>query len=477
MSMAPPIRFGTDGWRGTIAEDFTFDNVRRCTQGVASFLKKRGMAERGLVVGYDTRFASERFAMAAAEVLVGNSIRAYFCERATPTPVVSYSILTRKAGGAINITASHNPPTDNGFKLRSEYGGATAPPDLEAIEAEIAAGNRVERLAFEEGRRRGLIEVFDPTPAYIQQVQRLIDVGPLRDHHFKIAVDAMWGAGAGWLPRLLGGGKTKVRELHGTRHPLFPEMERPEPIPPNLDALQAEVRTTRADLGLALDGDADRVGLVDERGEFVTQLQVYALLALYLLEVRGWRGPIVKTLSTTSMLYQLGQLYNVPVYETGVGFKFVAPKMLEVDALIGGEESGGFAFREHVPERDGILASLFLLDLMRHFKKTPSQMIEYLYAKVGPHHYDRRDRLFPVEQREAVARRLREAQPKALAGLPVARINTLDGFKYELDGGAWLLIRFSGTEPKIRVYAEAPSSEAVRALLGEGLRLAGLEGS
>ncbi|MBI3287131.1 MAG: phosphoglucomutase/phosphomannomutase family protein [Chloroflexi bacterium] len=474
--MAPPIRFGTDGWRGTIAEDFTFDNVRRCTQGVASFLKKRGMAERGLVVGYDTRFASEHFAMAVAEVLAGNGIRAYLCQRATPTPAVSYSILSRSAAGAIVITASHNPPTDNGFKVRSEYGGATAPADLEAIEAEIAVATRWERLAFEEGRRRGLIEIFDPAPDYIQQLQRLIDVSPLRDHHFKIAVDAMWGAGAGWLPRLLGGGKTRVRELHGTRHPLFPEMERPEPIPPNLDALQAEVRNTRADLGLALDGDADRVGLIDERGEFVTQLQVYALLALYLLEVRGWRGPIVKTLSTTSMLYQLGQLYNVPVYETGVGFKFVAPKMLEVDALIGGEESGGFAFREHVPERDGILASLFLLDLMRHFKKTPSQMIEYLYAKVGPHHYDRRDRLFPVEQREAVARRLREARPKALAGLPVTRIVTQDGFKYELNGGSWLLIRFSGTEPKIRVYAEAPSPEAVGALLDEGLGLVGMEG-
>jgi len=475
--MTAEIKFGTDGWRGVMAEDFTFQNVRRCGQGVAQHLIDSGQAAKGMVVGYDTRFASEHFAAAVTEVLAGNRIKVYLCDKAAPTPVVTYAILEKRAAGNIIITASHNPPWDNGFKVRSQYAGAASPETLAQIERRIAEIDTIERVSLEEGERRGLIETFDPAPAYLAHLDTLIDIEPLREAGLKVVVDSMWGSGAGWLKGLLSGGRTDIKEIHDKRHPLFPGMLRPEPIPPNIGFLQERVKASGADVGLATDGDADRLGLVDERGRFVNQLQVYALLALYLLELRGWRGPIVKTLSTTSMLYRLGELYGVPVYETGVGFKYVAPKMVETQAMIGGEESGGFAFRDHIPERDGILACLFILDLVIQKDMHPSELIDYLYSKVGPHYYDRIDSLIPPEEREAMKRRLEAAQPHEIAGLEVTGINTMDGFKFELEKGSWLLVRFSGTEPKIRVYGEAASEERLKEILEEGMRLAGLERS
>ncbi len=303
----------------------------------------------------------------------------------------------------------------------------------------------------------------------------MIEVRPIQDAGLTVVVDAMWGNGAGWFPRILGGGKTRIVEIHSARNPLFPGMARPEPIPPNIDSGLAKVVEIGADVAIINDGDADRLGVGDEYGRFVNQLQVYALLAMYFLEVRGERGPIVKTLSTTSMLEKLGRIYDVPVYETGVGFKYVAPKMLETDALIGGEESGGYAFRKHVPERDGILAGLYFLDLMVRMNKTPSQLIEHLYAQVGPHHYDRIDRRFPEERREATRERIESANPATIGGLPVTGLQTTDGFKFSLGDNGWLLIRFSGTEPVIRVYTETTRKDRVQDILADGLRIAGLE--
>lgn len=475
--MTAEIKFGTDGWRGVIAEDFTFRNVRLCAQGVAQYLIDSGQAGKGMVVGYDTRFASEHFAAAVAEVLAGNGIKVHLCNKATPTPVVTYAILEKRAAGNIIITASHNPPWDNGFKVRSQYGGAAGPESLDEIERRIAKLKEVERIPLDEGKREGLIEEFDPAPAYLAHLDTLIGIGPIREAGLKVVVDSMWGSGVGWLKGILSGRRIEIKEIHDKRHPLFPGMLRPEPIPPNIGFLQETVKASGADVGLATDGDADRLGLVDERGRFVNQLQVYALLALYLLELRGWRGPIVKTLSTTSMLYRLGELYGVPVYETGVGFKYVAPKMVESQAMIGGEESGGFAFQGHIPERDGILASLFILDFMVQKGMRPSELVDYLYSIVGPHYYDRIDSLISPEEREAVERRLKAARPHEVAGLMVTRINTMDGFKFDLEGGSWLLIRLSGTEPKIRVYGEATSEEQLKEILEEGMRLAGVERS
>ncbi len=468
------IRFGTDGWRGRVAEDYTFDNVRRCAQGFASYLLAQGKGAAAMVVGHDRRFSGEYFAAAVAEVLAANGFRVFLTKGATPTPVISYSVVAQGAAGAVNITASHNPPTDNGFKVRDEHGGAIAPDGLVEIESLIPDLEGVKRVPLDEAVAEGTIIRFDPAPAYLEQIDRLIDVQPIKDAGLTVLVDAMWGNGAGWFPRILGGGQTRVVEIHAERNPLFPEMQRPEPIPPNVDVGLAKVRDIGADVAIINDGDADRVGVGDENGNFINQLQVYALLAMYFLEVRGERGAIVKTLSTTSMLEKLGKIYDVPVYQTGVGFKYVAPKMLETDALIGGEESGGYAFRGHVPERDGILAGLYILDLMVRLNKTPSQLIEHLYGQVGPHYYDRIDKRFQAEERKATRQRILDANPSTIGGLAVTGLLTTDGFKFGLADGGWLLIRFSGTEPIIRVYCETTEQERVQPILEDGLRIAGL---
>ncbi len=469
------IRFGTDGWRGRVAEDYTFENVRRCAQGFASFMQKQGKGHEQIVVGYDKRFASEYFAAAVAEVLAANDFRVLLTEGATPTPVISYSVVAQGAVGAVNITASHNPPTDNGFKVRDEHGGAIAPEGLLEIEGLIPGRDGIKQVSLEEATAQGSVVYFDPAPAYLEQIKRLIDVEPIKAAGLTILVDAMWGNGAGWFPRILGGGKTRILEIHAERNPLFPEMARPEPIQPNVDVGLARVQEVGADVEIINDGDADRIGIGDEHGRFINQLQVYALLAMYLLEVRGERGPIVKTLSTTSMLEKLGKIYHVPVYETGVGFKYVAPKMLETNALIGGEESGGYAFRGHVPERDGILAGLYILDLMVRMSKTPSQLLDHLYSQVGPHYYDRVDRRFPAAQREATRLRIQDANPSTIGGLGVTGVDRKDGLKFGLSDGGWMLIRFSGTEPVIRVYCETTEEDRVQSILEDGLRIAGLQ--
>ena len=469
------IRFGTDGWRARIAEDYTFDNVRRCAQGFAHYLSAQGQAGGDAVVGHDRRFASRHFAIAAAEVLAANGFRVWLTEGATPTPVISYSIVEREAVGGINITASHNPPWDDGFKVRDEHGAAVAPEGLREIEAAIPPIEQVQRVSFDAAQEQGRILVWDPAPAYVAHIGKLVDIERIKDAGLHILVEPMWGNGIGWFTRLLAGGRTRVTEVHSVPNPLFPEMARPEPIPPNVDVALARTVELGADVCLIMDGDADRMGIGDENGKFVNQLQVYALLAYYLLEVRGERGPIVKTISTTSMLKVLGKMYGVPVHETGVGFKYVGPKILETNALIGGEESGGYAFRGSVPERDGILGNLYFLDLMVQTRKTPSQLLAHLYEKLGAsYYYDRVDTRFPSERRPEAKARLDAARPKTLAGLPVDEIVTLDGYKYVLEDGGWLLIRFSGTEPIIRVYCETTDESKVKPLLDDGLRLAGL---
>jgi phosphomannomutase len=445
------IRFGTDGWRGRVAEDYTFDSVRRCAQGFASYMRAQGHGGEPIVVGHDKRFSGEHFAAAVAEVLAANGFRVLLTDGAMPTPVISYAVVAQGAAGAVNVTASHNPPTDNGFKVRDEHGGAIAPDGLLEIESGIPDIGGVQRLALDEALAQGEVAYFDPAPAYLAQIDRLLDVGPIKEAGLTVLVDAMWGNGAGWFPRILEGGKTRVVEIHAERNPLFPEMSRPEPIPPNVDVGLAKLRELGADVAIFNDGDADRVGFGDEHGNFVNQLQVYALLAMYFLEVRGERGPIVKTLSTTSMLEKLGAIYDVPVFQTGVGFKYVAPKMLETDALLGGEESGGYAFRGHVPER-----------------------IEHLYSLVGAHYYDRIDTRFPADQREITRQRILDARPDTIGGLSVTGLDTTDGFKFGLADGGWLLIRFSGTEPIIRVYCETTKESCVQPILQDGLRIAGL---
>jgi alpha-D-glucose phosphate-specific phosphoglucomutase len=470
------IKFGTDGWRGVIAEEYTFDNVRRCAQGYASYMLEQGNAGKWIVVGFDMRFGSENFAAAAAEVLAGNGFKVYLTDSATPTPVIAFAVVNKNACGAINITASHNPPDDNGFKVRNETGGAIDPEGLLRIEALIPDDiEKVKRLAFKTEVSEGRIIVFDAHTPYFEHIRNLIDLQPIRDAGLTVQVDAMWGNGAGYFTKLLSGGKTKVLEIHNERNPSFPEMKRPEPIRPNIDkGLEATV-ANKADILLILDGDADRCGIGDENGEFINQLRVYALLAYYLLEVRGERGDIVKTLSTTNMLNRLGEIYGVPVHETGVGFKYVAPKMTETNALIGGEESGGYAFRGNVPERDGILAGLYMLDLMVRTGKKPTELLKILFEKVGGEYfYDRIDTAFSGNRANR-EKMILDANPQTLGGLKVTELVTVDGFQFRLEDGGWMLIRFSGTEPIMRVYCETRHGDKVHAILQDGLKVAGIK--
>ena len=471
------IKFGTDGWRARIAEDYTFDNVRRVAQGFAEYMRRHELASQGVVIGYDQRFSSDLFAEAAAEVMAGNGIAVWLTKDNAPTPVISYSVVERGAGGGINITASHNPPPDNGFKVRDPQGGAIAPDGLREIESYIPSTMEgVHRLDIAEAEEKSLVRRWDPKPAYVEHISELVDLDALRNAGFKILVEPMWGNAAGWFQDLLGGGTNTIEQIHGGRNPLFPNMERPEPIPPNINAALERTVEIGADVLLINDGDADRIGIGDEKGQFVDQLRVYALLVYYLLEVRGERGPIIKTISTTSMLNKLGKMYDVPVHETGVGFKYIAPKFLETDALIGGEESGGYAFRGNVPERDGILGNLYFLDFMVKTGKTPSELVEMLFDKLGQaYYYDRIDTRFPDAKRPEARERMDKAQPETLAGVPVADIITIDGYKYDLGDKGFLLVRFSGTEPIIRVYCEVTDESLVEPMLDAGLELAGLK--
>ena len=471
------IKFGTDGWRAVVAEDFTFDNVRACAQGIAAYHLDSGLADRPVVVGYDTRFASEEFAAAVAEVLAGNGLLVVLCSRAAPTPVVSWNIVQHGAAGGVMITASHNPALWNGVKYRTHYGGSASPELLQAVEdrvAQLRSPDEVHRMPLAEARERGLVRDVDPADSYLEHLRQTVDLSALRDAGLTVVVDAMHGAGAGYLRSLLDGGRTQLTELRSERNPAFPGMHNPEPIARNLDLLAQTVVSTGAHGGLALDGDADRLGVVDERGEYVSALHVYALLAYYLLEVRGERGPIVKSVTVGNMPWELGERYGVPVHETGVGFKHIAPLMVERDALLGGEESGGYAFRGHLPERDGVFSGLLVLDLMARTGKRPSELIEELHRIVGPHHYDRIDVPFDAARRPEVEARVAAAQPAEIGGLPVTGRDTLDGARFHLEGGAWALVRFSGTEPLLRLYAEAESPERVRRVLEASRALAGV---
>lgn len=471
-----PIKFGTDGWRAAIAETYTFENVRMVAQATANYLQNEGTAGSGLVVGYDMRFASEHFAAAVAGVLAGNGIECWLTDRAAPTPAVAYAILTHGAAGAAMITASHNPWTDNGYKYKPEYAGSADPATIEAIESQaraVYAGAEPRRVALDEALAAGAVRMFDPAPEYLRRLGEIADIDRIRQADLKIVSDPMYGAGMGYLPRLLAGGTVQLIEINNERNPYFGGIT-PEPIARNLGKLMSTVKETGADVGLAVDGDADRCGLVDENGRFIDQLVVYGLLTMYLLEKKGWRGPIVKSVSTTSMANRLGQQYGVPVVETPVGFKYIGPELRARDGMIGGEESGGYAFRGHIPERDGTLASLYLLEMMLDYDMPVSQIVARLQEVAGPSHYKRIDVRFPPERRSEVLGRFERGAPDRLAGERVESVQTIDGFKYFLSDGSWLLVRSSGTEPLIRLYTEASSPEMADRVLQAGKEIAGL---
>jgi phosphomannomutase len=480
---ATDIVFGTDGWRARIAAEFTFDNVRRCADGVARYVTERGEQAKGVVVAYDRRFASEHFATAASEVLLAHDIPVAFAEHAVPTQMSSYEVVERGAAAGIVITASHNPWTDNGFKVKSPSGSAAGPDVLKVIEAAIAenGGRDIERRPFADAEAAGLVERYDPFEGYAAFLRRTIDLDRLRDADVSVIVEPMWGAGAGWLSRLLGGGRIRVAEIHQERNPFFGGVN-PEPIRPHVDESLGMLAAGGYDMGLLLDGDADRAGAADERGTFIHQLQVFGLLMYYLVEHLGLKQPVVKSINNTSMAERLGERYGVDVHETPVGFKYIGPKMIETGAMMGGEESGGYGFGMHLPERDGIYANLMLLDLFlreRDAGRWPvSRAVAHLHEIAGASWYRRIDVHVTPDKYPGVKERLlvelRERAPADLAGAPVSGtvpLSTNDGFKFFIEDGSWLLVRFSGTEPLVRVYTEATSEETQDAMLQAGEQL------
>ena len=479
----PPIVFGTDGWRARIADDFTFDAVRRCADGVAHVVHAAGDAAKGIVIAYDRRFASEHFAAAAAEVVTAYGIPVAFAERAVPTQMSSFEVVERGAAAGIVITASHNPWVDNGFKVKAPTGAAAGAEMLGAIEARLRdnAGLTLERRPLDDAATAGLFERFDPYDGYAAFVRRTVDLDALRAADVRVLVDPLYGSGAGWISRLLAGGRIVVDELHLERNPFFGGVN-PEPIRPHVDEALARIRDGGYDLGLLLDGDADRAGAADETGTFIHQLQVTGLLMYYLAEHRGWRDPVVVSVNNTSMAGRLGERYGIETHEVPVGFKFIGPAMIRTGAMMGAEESGGFGFGMHLPERDGIYADLLLLDLFLREKAAGrwpvSSVLEHFHAIAGASFYRRVDvhvdRAIYAETKRRLLVDLAAAPPSDLAGESIVRtqdLETKDGFKFFLADGSWLLIRASGTEPLVRVYTEATSADLRDALLVAGEHL------
>jgi phosphomannomutase len=463
MTVRPQIKFGTDGWRAIIADDFTFANVRACAEAVARNLVASGRSKSGLVVGFDTRYGSARFAKAVAEVVNGYGIATHMFDVPAPTPACSFAVVDHDAANGVMITASHNPPEWNGFKVKSSAGGSATPDEVANIELHLA--DVLDGKSSYAGTHVAQGQVFDVITPYIEQLHRVIDVKPIKAKPLKVVVDAMHGSGAGIVPIMLAGGAIEVTEIRSEHNPNFPGMDQPEPIEHNLKPLSAAVRELKADIGIALDGDADRVGIVDENGTYLSTLEVFSLLTDHFMGRRNERGGVACTITMSSMVDKLSAHYGAPIYRTPVGFKYVGPTMIENDCSMGGEESGGYAFKGHVPERDGSLSGLLFLEAMVMSGKKPSGLLADLHALVGPHTFRRDDVSYDESQRSELAKLVASAAPATLGGLQVESDDRRDGVRFELAGGAWAVARMSGTEPLVRMYAETPDSGSLNAVL------------
>ena len=459
------IKFGTDGWRGIIGESFTFENARTVAQAAADYWREKGTAERGIVVGYDARLLSSRCAEELARVLAANGVRVFLTAKMVATPVLSFAVRNLRAAGGLMVTASHNPADYNGIKFKGEYGGSALPETTRRIE-ELLGKNPVRRA---EGFTP-LIVRFNPDAEYLEHLRRMVNGEAIREAGLRVVVDPMHGSGRGYLKAFLQPLGVAVQEIRAFDNPGFGGAG-PEPVPPNTRPLQQAVLRWRADVGLALDGDADRLGAVDAKGNFVNPHCVYALLLRHLVEKRRWLGPAAKTFSTTVMVDRLGNRYSLPVYETPIGFKYICALFLKEDLLIGGEESGGISIRSHIPERDGILAALLLLEAMAAARSPLHRLVESLRAEVGAYYYDRMDLPFSYSSRDFLMDALQENPPQHLGPYAVAGCKVLDGVKLLLEEDSWLLFRPSGTEPRLRIYVEARGEKEVRQLLEEAQRL------
>lgn len=477
-----PIHFGTDGWRAVISDTFTFHNLRLVTQAIADAVRSEawnnGMQfnhpidPNKMVVGFDTRFLSDRYASEVARVLAANGYTVYLAQADAPTPVISHAVRNLGAAGGVMITASHNAPRYNGVKLKAAYGGSASGEQSRRVEVYLNdnenRGRGPNLMDFDLARKQGLIQRFNPIPDYYQHLRTLINFDVIAENPQRIVVDSMYGSGRGVIKGILQGTGCEVQEIRGEMNPGFGGVH-PEPIAQHLSALAGAVSTHMGNFGLATDGDADRIGAMDERCNFVDPHKIMALAMRYLIESRGCRGPVVRTVSTTRMIDRLAKKYDVPVYETPVGFNHIADYMLKQDILIGGEESGGISFCGHIPEGDGILMGLLIVEMVSSAGTTLFEIVEDLLAEVGPAFYRRSDlRLSRPVAKQTMTDYMLNNAPKEIGGEAITSISTLDGIKYLLADDSWLLIRPSGTEPVLRVYAEGRTQQIVDALLGYG---------
>jgi len=463
------IKFGTSGWRGILAEDFTFPNARLVCQGIADYLKKEGLAGQGVVVGYDTRFMSEAFAAAAAEVMAGNGVPSYFTSRATPTPVVSFAIIEGKRAGGVNITASHNPHEWNGIKFSPTQGGPAPTPITNEIESLIGrlSPREVKRLPLSAARAQGLVTDFDPREDYLKHLKDLVDAEVLGRAGLKVVVDVMYGTGQGYLDDFLAEAGVEVERLHNYRDPYFGG-HRPEPSGEFLTELSHKIKAVGADLGLAVDADADRFGIMDGTGEYREANEILALLLDYLIETRGWEGGVARSVATTHLIDRVAAYHGRQVLEeTRVGFKYLGEYIINDQALMVGEESEGFSMKNHLPEKDGILACLLVAEMVARKVKGLPQLLNELFAKTGPVINRRINLALAPEAKDRLLERLK-TPPATFAGLKVTGHVTIDGHKYLLEDGGWVCFRPSGTEPVVRFYLESSTPEGLQRLIRAG---------
>ena len=464
------IKFGTSGWRGIIADDFTFARVRAVTQAIADHLIAQGLKDKGVIVGYDTRFQSERFAAESVKVLAANGIRSYLSNRDVPTPAVSFEIIRRKAAGGINFTASHNPPEYNGLKFSPAWGGPALPETTKDIETRANAlvdRNSIAVMPFSDAKQKGMVEDSDLRRFYLEDLKKKIDFEPIRKAKLKIAMDLLYGTGRDYLDTLLRDAGCAVTVVHGNRDPLFGGRS-PEPSEENLAELSEMTKKGRFDVGLAVDGDADRFGVVDSDGTYINPNQVLALALDYLCRTRGWKGGAARSIATSHLIDAVAKKHGIEVYETGVGFKYIGDLLVQGKIIFGGEESAGMTVKDHVPEKDGILACLVVAELISAERKTIRDLLKRLYKEVGTVMNQRININITNGNRAGLHARL--SQPLSeLGDLRVkGKKTTADGTKYMLEDDSWVLMRASGTEPVVRVYVEGGSDEAVHALLEAG---------
>ncbi len=467
------IKFGTDGWRAIISQDFTFENVRIASQAVADHFVGAGLKPAPtFVIGYDWRFLSEKYAELAAEVLAGNGIRVLLSDKAVPTPLVSFAIKNKKLSGGLMLTASHNPPYYNGLKIKAPYAGTADEGITKSVEA-LLGKNPVQSVELKKGIASGMIELSDLKKDYMKFVKSYIDFKHLKNAKINMLVDCMHGVGDGYIPEILKGTKIKITQMRTGRDPLFGGVN-PEPIPKNLEATFHAMKDKKAkyDICIVNDGDADRIGAVIPGGKFMGAGQIMALLLLHFVEDRLWKGGVVKTVSNTTLIDLIAKKYNLKLYETPVGFKYICRLMLDEDILIGGEESGGIGVKDYMPERDGMLLGALLVEMMAHRKKGILEIIKDVEKEYGAFRYQRIDMDYSDEKKKKLMELLKTNPPKQVCGKVVMETKSFDGHKFIMADNSWLILRLSGTEPILRIYAEASSEKIAKSYLDFGKNLA-----